>query len=136
MFFLMIRRPPRSTLFPYTTLFRSRDQGRSGRTDAHRRCVSGARPCSSRVLDRLGSAGGRWMLTAEGELSPRKRGRPPPVPGRWLPATLDEPYLPTSAVTSTQTGAEAAMCWQAAEDLGAGLITAFEKLRISGGAPR
>src|SRR5215472_18683126 len=25
-FFLMIRRPPRSTLFPYTTLFRSRVQ--------------------------------------------------------------------------------------------------------------
>src|SRR2546428_7377603 len=24
----MIRRPPRSTLFPYTTLFRSRDDGR------------------------------------------------------------------------------------------------------------
>src|SRR3712207_8825396 len=27
-FFLMIRRPPRSTLFPYTTLFRSRGAGR------------------------------------------------------------------------------------------------------------
>src|SRR6266700_6733069 len=26
-FFLMIRRPPRSTLFPYTTLFRSRTAG-------------------------------------------------------------------------------------------------------------
>src|SRR5476649_3063783 len=26
-FFLMIRRPPRSTLFPYTTLFRSRPSG-------------------------------------------------------------------------------------------------------------
>src|SRR3712207_7343038 len=26
-FFLMIRLPPRSTLFPYTTLFRSRDAG-------------------------------------------------------------------------------------------------------------
>src|SRR2546422_4389791 len=26
----MIRRPPRSTLFPYTTLFRSRPRGRSG----------------------------------------------------------------------------------------------------------
>src|SRR2546429_6727412 len=26
-FFLMIRRPPRSTLFPYTTLFRSTPQG-------------------------------------------------------------------------------------------------------------
>src|SRR3712207_8770328 len=29
-FFLMIRRPPRSTLFPYTTLFRSRTGPRSG----------------------------------------------------------------------------------------------------------
>src|SRR5258708_11101260 len=29
-FFLMIRRPPRSTLFPYTTLFRSRRVGRAG----------------------------------------------------------------------------------------------------------
>src|SRR5256884_521472 len=28
-FFLMIRRPPRSTLFPYTTLFRSRKHARS-----------------------------------------------------------------------------------------------------------
>src|SRR5215216_7733059 len=27
-FFLMIRRPPRSTLFPYTTLFRSRTSDR------------------------------------------------------------------------------------------------------------
>src|SRR5712692_11611574 len=30
-FFLMIRRPPRSTLFPYTTLFRSKHCGRFGR---------------------------------------------------------------------------------------------------------
>src|SRR5438445_12550531 len=29
-FFLMIRLPPRSTLFPYTTLFRSADQLRGG----------------------------------------------------------------------------------------------------------
>src|SRR3989442_7425101 len=40
-FFLMIRRPPRSTLFPYTTLFRSLHQG-GRRTDAHA-CVSGKR---------------------------------------------------------------------------------------------
>src|SRR2546426_4783030 len=36
-FFLMIRRPPRSTLFPYTTLFRSHrdvDQGRDARHPA------------------------------------------------------------------------------------------------------
>src|SRR3712207_9207147 len=37
-FFLMIRRPPRSTLFPYTTLFRSLrglDRGRDGRLGRH-----------------------------------------------------------------------------------------------------
>src|SRR3712207_7762602 len=41
-FFLMIRRPPRSTLFPYTTLFRSdrrlpRAAGRQGRAPPRRR---------------------------------------------------------------------------------------------------
>src|SRR2546430_4441465 len=39
-FFLMIRRPPRSTLFPYTTLFRSR-------SDSSVRW----RPCRERHLD-------------------------------------------------------------------------------------
>src|SRR3712207_7062498 len=32
----MIRRPPRSTLFPYTTLFRSRARSRFGRTTEER----------------------------------------------------------------------------------------------------
>src|SRR2546426_4563869 len=50
----MIRRPPRSTLFPYTTLFRSRarsDQrrGRNARRRArHRRGVLGGRPIRPR----------------------------------------------------------------------------------------
>src|SRR2546430_17522459 len=35
-FFLMIRRPPRSTLFPYTTLFRSRHEPRRSSLDAKR----------------------------------------------------------------------------------------------------
>src|SRR2546422_1148670 len=35
----MIRRPPRSTLFPYTTLFRSRSQAARNR--------SSAKPCTS-----------------------------------------------------------------------------------------
>src|SRR5690242_21213180 len=35
-FFLMIRRPPRSTLFPYTTLFRSDAGLREDRRDAFR----------------------------------------------------------------------------------------------------
>src|SRR5947199_7974769 len=41
-FFLMIRRPPRSTLFPYTTLFRSRD--RPARSPALRRRPIPPRP--------------------------------------------------------------------------------------------
>src|ERR1041384_5571043 len=54
-FFLMIRRPPRSTLFPYTTLFRPREVDRGQRVDvradpgiglvrARRRVEGGARP--------------------------------------------------------------------------------------------
>src|SRR5436190_12768405 len=38
LFFLMISRPPRSTLFPYTTLFRSR-----GRSASARPCAGGRR---------------------------------------------------------------------------------------------
>src|SRR2546425_4579071 len=42
----MIRRPPRSTLFPYTTLFRSRGPGARGRRGARAgaRCRREARP--------------------------------------------------------------------------------------------
>src|SRR2546422_5190338 len=45
-FFLMIRRPPRSTLFPYTTLFRSAqacvsESGRAGRAARDRRHATG-----------------------------------------------------------------------------------------------
>src|ERR1039457_3309366 len=47
LFFLMIRRPPRSTLFPYTTLFRSA-RSRSGPT------------CSSIRSRRCGSASRSW----------------------------------------------------------------------------
>src|SRR3712207_7600251 len=37
-FFLMIRRPPRSTLFPYTTLFRSRRAPSGPPSAPSRRC--------------------------------------------------------------------------------------------------
>src|SRR5947207_3603541 len=39
-FFLMIRRPPRSTLFPYTTLFRSYTPSRSFRRGPTATCRS------------------------------------------------------------------------------------------------
>src|SRR2546430_15971022 len=69
-FFLMIRRPPRSTLFPYTTLFRSlrrrgdrrgrcrsrgARQARARRPDARSERFHGARVAAARPRDR-GSA--------------------------------------------------------------------------------
>src|SRR5207237_10409743 len=50
-FFLMIRRPPRSTLFPYTTLFRSgietrlREHGR-----AAEQCVAGGQRAAAHLV--------------------------------------------------------------------------------------
>src|SRR2546430_13407143 len=46
-FFLMIRRPPRSTLFPYTTLFRSPQSGRAAEAQ-----VAGGHPRSHPQRDR------------------------------------------------------------------------------------
>src|SRR3712207_8283858 len=65
-FFLMIRRPPRSTLFPYTTLFRSAHGGDAGERSGRRR----------RAGRRLGA--GRGRRDAEGrQLSawPARLGR-------------------------------------------------------------
>src|SRR5215204_7116737 len=52
-FFLMIRRPPRSTLFPYTTLFRSVPQARRPGGDDHRQ---GRRGRTDRKSTRLNSS--------------------------------------------------------------------------------
>src|SRR2546429_2794635 len=50
----MIRRPPRSTLFPYTTLFRSREQGvrRGGRAPVRRQAWAVGRLPADRCLSR------------------------------------------------------------------------------------
>src|SRR2546430_3969490 len=50
-FFLMIRRPPRSTLFPYTTLFRSRQA-----TAASRQAASNVTSPSPQIHDGIDSA--------------------------------------------------------------------------------
>src|SRR5258705_10289735 len=66
-FFLMIRRPPRSTLFPYTTLFRSQQQGcgvrvlggrrqpREERQPQHRRRAQGGKAARPQDLRRGGA---------------------------------------------------------------------------------
>src|SRR3712207_7727040 len=60
-FFLMIRRPPRSTLFPYTTLFRSRHDRRAAEhIGRRRRRDGGARHARSHVPQ----AGGRLRRVA------------------------------------------------------------------------
>src|SRR5215813_9740126 len=82
-FFLMIRRPPRSTLFPYTTLFRSRFAGR--RVDQHppwnRGRVSGRchqpRSDESREVDRRRAAAfamGRSSQGSQAEAAEQERG--------------------------------------------------------------
>src|SRR6266566_9725186 len=85
-FFLMIRRPPRSTLFPYTTLFRSHDA----------LCFGGPRTRGARGLQRERAVG---MDGAEGcefraaiELCGRK-----PVDGG------DAPVLEDDQVAAAQT---------------------------------
>src|SRR2546427_3828634 len=62
----MIRRPPRSTLFPYTTLFRSR--GRSLRDPDRRRDPQGAPAAGGLILSaiatlvgRLPAGAGAWL---------------------------------------------------------------------------
>src|SRR5581483_12283433 len=54
-FFLMIRRPPRSTLFPYTTLFRSPSH-RQPRSAPGRRARAGRRCDGDRKSTRLNSS--------------------------------------------------------------------------------
>src|SRR2546425_8635369 len=56
-FFLMIRRPPRSTLFPYTTLFRSRDEAGPFKSLQDFCARVDLRLVNRRVLDSLIKAG-------------------------------------------------------------------------------
>src|SRR3712207_8936773 len=58
-FFLMIRRPPRSTLFPYTTLFRSPRGGRGGRPWRECRRLRSIETRAGAEVQPRGSRGGR-----------------------------------------------------------------------------
>src|SRR2546430_7611267 len=73
----MIRRPPRSTLFPYTTLFRSRID--SERSCAPKLPITFRNPKSA-IHNETGGAKG---VTVVRRVSPGKRlGIPPPCPCR------------------------------------------------------
>src|SRR5438034_10714046 len=86
-FFFTIRSPPRSTLFPYTTLFRS--LSRSARAAAHRGArmdgvAAGALPLRH---DRLGAAGTRARRALDAPLARHRRpgARSPRAAGLRLP---------------------------------------------------
>src|SRR3712207_7927630 len=92
-FFLMIRRPPRSTLFPYTTLFRSGD----GAARDHRLRVD-----RGRVLQRLRdgrAAGGRRQDDLD-----RKSTRLNSQSRQYLVCRLLLEKKQTTARTSTRPG--------------------------------
>src|SRR3712207_2305280 len=98
----MIRRPPRSTLFPYTTLFRSRGAGGGGAAGAQRRhqrrpggeaAQGGRGPGGGRGADRARRAG----LTARGGLlSPETGPRPPAALAEQLAIEADRPLAGTT----------------------------------------
>src|SRR5258708_11661607 len=67
-FFLMIRRPPRSTLFPYTTLFRSQ--------------IESCPPDKSPLVSRPGRFQSFLLEPRENELIDR-RPRPGTIPRLW-----------------------------------------------------
>src|SRR2546429_921197 len=85
-FFLMIRRPPRSTLFPYTTLFRSRCAALSVRAENSPRNANPV--ASSRQRDRkstrLNSSHGYISYAVfclkKKKCFPRHLPQPPPPP--------------------------------------------------------
>src|SRR2546430_11144148 len=64
-FFLMIRRPPRSTLFPYTTLFRS-----TGGAFAQRKIHFLGEQLGAREKSGAHSTFERWPVEAAGHFKP------------------------------------------------------------------
>src|ERR1041384_8355663 len=106
----MIRRPPRSTLFPYTTLFRSRRptwshaallQGPGSRAKQHRQQVAdtGASMTSTTKSTRRptgvrgtpsGAASDKKSVKADAKGGPRMQGAKVVAdPSSWLPVKAD-----------------------------------------------
>src|SRR2546429_5479876 len=99
-FFLMIRRPPRSTLFPYTTLFRSREHERPGRFDPEKARAAGVPEGhlwgKLQKGETVGLPDGR-TVTADGIVGPKR-------PGRLVVFTGDT--RPCAAVVDAAQGAD------------------------------
>src|SRR3712207_100308 len=114
-FCLMIRRPPRSTLFPYTTLFRSGDRrgvhvplGSTAAIVAPVRHARGG-PFGSGVPDHLGQAG--WHPGSPDRARAARAAFTCPAPGLRLPApSSSRGAEPTMTTLETQTGSAIRPC--------------------------
>src|SRR2546422_1880793 len=104
-FFLMIRRPPRSTLFPYTTLFRSVGRGEQHRDAARRELPHplAHRPAADRKSTRLNSSHG-YISYAVFCLK-KKKARPTSYPRSHLrtPGPLPQAARHTYTALAPQT---------------------------------
>src|SRR5436305_5812978 len=95
-FFLMIRPPPRSTLFPYTTLFRSHDvQHLRERRDVHR--VGGLRLRPGRSEEHTSELQSRPHLVCRLLLEKKKNNKTTPTSARHIPTF----HLTTKQATNT-----------------------------------
>src|SRR2546428_13480742 len=93
LFFLMIRRPPRSTLFPYTTLFRS-PRPKHEREHGHDEAVVGeCHPvprADARQAEAHRLAGRERKEPKEAHHADRRRGHQGPDGARTHPPPVDE----------------------------------------------
>src|SRR5256885_8439021 len=76
----MIRRPPRSTLFPYTTLFRSAGAGGQPRRSLDGRALGGARAAPGRSEEHTSELQSPCNLVCRLLLEKKKIVRPPDLP--------------------------------------------------------
>src|SRR2546425_10242432 len=99
-FFLMIRRPPRSTLFPYTTLFRSADRTRGPERPGVEPLPLGPAPRNESAATEVLAEhvqlrrDGRRPATARGRLF---RRLPRPFLPRWTRRRSGERHRPVSS---------------------------------------
>src|SRR5260221_13396721 len=107
----MIRRPPRSTLFPYTTLFRSRGARRHALGLPLLRRLTGAQPHPAPLLFlRFHHAPAQFHLTAfPGRATQGPEGPDPPGPGLGATARLLLPAAVRAGRMAKGTGAAAAV---------------------------
>src|SRR6185295_18665418 len=130
-FFLMIRRPPRSTLFPYTTLFRSPARAAWPESMPPRRGVNRARGDSAREFEKAWPARGGAPTPAP--VTTSATGAYSFVEGLHLRQWAVRAVLPLAALATNGAG-RFDVAWLPRHDAPTFLADAETGLRVAGGA--